>query len=230
MNNAVTLLLDSLRSLIPGVQYKIDAPAEGVEGAWLVYVSLDGHEVVLCWDPQAECPWQLSSSLESDYTEKFDELYRDEWRAVVRIAYLLAFKKGTTPTALSLSALREGLGLSQQEVGQRLAVQQAAISKLENRDNPGLDAIWRYIAALGGEPELRARVAGREFVLLPLVLVREAERMIAQVNETTASPLDRQRAAEFLKRTLPGLRELAGRLDASDLERRAELAIQRAIA
>lgn len=51
----------------------------------------------------------------------------------------------------SLSDLRKLAGLSQAEIAHRLAVGQAAISKIEHRGDVQISSLQRYIAALGGK-------------------------------------------------------------------------------
>ncbi|HIJ84837.1 MAG TPA: helix-turn-helix transcriptional regulator [Magnetococcales bacterium] len=54
----------------------------------------------------------------------------------------------------SLASMRKALGVSQEEMAGRLGVGQAAVSKIENRDDPQLQSLMRYCEALGGRLEL----------------------------------------------------------------------------
>ncbi|MEO5330086.1 MAG: helix-turn-helix transcriptional regulator [Magnetococcus sp. THC-1_WYH] len=63
-------------------------------------------------------------------------------------------RKVRTPERGTLAALRRTLGISQEEMAGRLGVGQAAISKIENRDDPQLNTLIRYCEALGGRLEL----------------------------------------------------------------------------
>lgn len=55
---------------------------------------------------------------------------------------------------LTLAVIRRSLGVSQEEMAKRLGVGQAAVSKIENRDDPQLQSLIRYCEALGGRLEL----------------------------------------------------------------------------
>ncbi|MBF0144856.1 MAG: helix-turn-helix transcriptional regulator [Magnetococcales bacterium] len=54
----------------------------------------------------------------------------------------------------ALAALRRSLGVSQEEMAGRLGIGQAAISKIENREDPQLHSLKRYCEALGGRLKL----------------------------------------------------------------------------
>lgn len=56
-----------------------------------------------------------------------------------------------------LQALRRARNISQQEMAQRLMIKQAAISKMERRDDICLSSLRKYVAALGGHLEIAVR-------------------------------------------------------------------------
>jgi len=63
---------------------------------------------------------------------------------------------------MSLKALRQmASDLNQEDVAQILNVTQGYISKLERQDDMLLSKLYAYVQALGGEVEIKARVAGR---------------------------------------------------------------------
>jgi predicted XRE-type DNA-binding protein len=57
---------------------------------------------------------------------------------------------------VSLEELREGLGITQEELANLLDVQQPAISKLVRRPDMKISTLRDLIAAMGGELEIRA--------------------------------------------------------------------------
>jgi DNA-binding Xre family transcriptional regulator len=61
---------------------------------------------------------------------------------------------------LALSELRAMRRFTQKELAERLEVDQAAISKLENRSDIRLSTLAKVIRALGGKLELRAKFPG----------------------------------------------------------------------
>ncbi|TXD36525.1 helix-turn-helix transcriptional regulator [Lujinxingia vulgaris] len=57
---------------------------------------------------------------------------------------------------LNLKALRKEIGLTQQELADRLEMAQAQVSHIENRDDFLLSTLRRYVEALGGDIEMFA--------------------------------------------------------------------------
>lgn len=64
-----------------------------------------------------------------------------------------------------VSQLRKDRELTQQEVAELLEIRQAAVSKLERQDDVLIQTLARYVRALGGELEIRARFPDREVTL-----------------------------------------------------------------
>jgi predicted XRE-type DNA-binding protein len=62
---------------------------------------------------------------------------------------------------VSLEELREGLGITQEELANLLDVQQPAISKLVRRPDMKVSTLRDLIAAMGGELEIRAAFPDR---------------------------------------------------------------------
>ena len=62
---------------------------------------------------------------------------------------------------VSLEQLREGLGISQEELANVMDVQQPAISKLVRRPDMKVSTLRELIAAMGGEMNITATFAGR---------------------------------------------------------------------
>ena len=55
--------------------------------------------------------------------------------------------------------------MTQAQLAQQLNVGQAAVSKMERRDDVSLNSLRRYIQALGGRLEVIARFADGDFVV-----------------------------------------------------------------
>ena len=62
---------------------------------------------------------------------------------------------------VSLEQLREGLGISQEELANVMDVQQPAISKLVRRPDMKVSTLRELIAAMGGEMHITATFDGR---------------------------------------------------------------------
>jgi len=70
---------------------------------------------------------------------------------------------------LTLRAVREAAGKTQATVASESSIDQADISRLENRttlDDTQIATLSRYIAALGGQLELVARFGDKRIVLV----------------------------------------------------------------
>lgn len=63
----------------------------------------------------------------------------------------------------SLEQIREGLGISQEELASVLDVQQPAISKLVRRSDMKVSTLRDLIAAMGGELQITASFPGGSF-------------------------------------------------------------------
>lgn len=66
---------------------------------------------------------------------------------------------------MDLRALREAVGLTQEELAKRVDVTQSQLSKLERRDDHRISTLRRYVEALGGTLEICAIVGGKRIKL-----------------------------------------------------------------
>lgn len=72
-------------------------------------------------------------------------------------------KRGTAKilAEMELAELREALEIRQADLAQMLKTTQAAVSRLERRDNVTIGSLRGYVEALGGTLELNAVLPGR---------------------------------------------------------------------
>ncbi len=77
-----------------------------------------------------------------------------------------------TRAILHLAEMRAARGVTQDEVGQRMDVSQAHVSKIENKDDLYLSTLDGYIRALGGELHLRVVFPGDQEFDLPINLAQ----------------------------------------------------------
>lgn len=89
----------------------------------------------------------------------FSDLKKD-WNAE-RLAANGARKERLTAERVSLEQLREGLGMSQEELAKVMEVQQPAISKLVRRPDMKVSTLRDLIAAMGGELHITATFSDR---------------------------------------------------------------------
>jgi DNA-binding XRE family transcriptional regulator len=68
--------------------------------------------------------------------------------------------------ALSLRQLREEAGKTQVEVADLAELTQSALSRIERREDNPIDALRRYVEALGGELEVVAVLGNKRVKLL----------------------------------------------------------------
>ena len=66
---------------------------------------------------------------------------------------------------MDLRALREAVGLTQEELAQRITITQSQLSKMERREDHRISTVRRYVVALGGELEIVAVVDGKRILL-----------------------------------------------------------------
>ena len=78
-----------------------------------------------------------------------------------RLARNSTRKSALAAEMASLDQLREGLGLSQEELANVMDVQQPAISKLVRRTDMKVSTLRELIAAMGGELHITATFADR---------------------------------------------------------------------
>lgn len=68
--------------------------------------------------------------------------------------------------ALTLRQLREEAGKTQVEIADLVEVTQSALSRMERREDNPIDALRRYVEALGGELEVVAVLGNKRVKLL----------------------------------------------------------------
>lgn len=91
---------------------------------------------------------------ETGYGEGPAEIFRSPARAAHRVIQLVAPKAALTSTGLR--AVRELYGITQDQIATRLNKGQAAISRLETRNDSKIETLSEYVQALGGKMEIRA--------------------------------------------------------------------------
>jgi predicted transcriptional regulator len=82
-------------------------------------------------------------------------------------------------TACRLAALREGRGLTQTEVAERMGTVQPHIARVEARDDVYLSTLASYIEALGGELRLQAVFPDEEPVEVTLSVASTEQKLEA---------------------------------------------------
>ena len=95
------------------------------------------------------------------FSELRDKLRADPVRAARIDAMEIAIEN-----ALALAEMRRSRGVTQRQLAEAMHVSQANISRIEHGEDVQVSTIQRYIAALGGQLELRAVFPDRSEVLI----------------------------------------------------------------
>lgn len=146
-----------LSGRFPEARIALDDPADPA-GVWYADIVLHDHHVVVQW--HADHGFGISSGVDHAFGEGADEVYQEVEAAYGRLVSLLISGGYTAPPPLRLGALRKELGVSQEALAQDLNVRQAAISKLERREDLLLSTLQSVVRALGGELHVTARFPG----------------------------------------------------------------------
>jgi DNA-binding XRE family transcriptional regulator len=156
--NPLESLRDDLVKRFPGIDAEIDAPADAA-GSWQLDLRPGGRSpwIVVEWKPDQGLGVSTPGSSDAEYGTKPDELYPNTKAAYDRVVQLI-ISNGCTepPVATRLAELRQFRNLSQAEVAGRAGIKQAAIARIEGRDDILLSTLRRVIAAMGGSLSIRA--------------------------------------------------------------------------
>ena len=161
--NAIEYLDELLSRLFPTAETSLSKPLRA-DGFWSLDVRLADYHLGIDW--READGFSLTSDAEHGYGEAADEAYQDFPTASLRAIQLIQHRLETVPPdPVRIKELREKVGVSQTDLARRMGVQQAAVSKLEYRDDTHVATLQSYIQALGGKLILRAVFADREEVI-----------------------------------------------------------------
>lgn len=163
--NAIETLQSEIQRAVPSAWAKLRRP-RAARGMWWLDLKDDEHLVVVQWSEARG--FGVSASLSMDgFGEGPEETFDDRIAAQDRIIELLRTKAHTVPPPeVALRELRGLIGMTQEDLAGRLGVQQAAVSRLERREDITLASLRRYVAALGAELEITARAPNGRVVRL----------------------------------------------------------------
>jgi DNA-binding XRE family transcriptional regulator len=117
-------------------------------GAWW----LDFENLTIEWKPGLG--FGFSFGTETAYGEGPSEIFKTPSRAAIRAEQLLS--SNADLTTARLKTVRELYEKTQEQMAVLLKVQQAAISRLESRDDSKIETLSSYVQSLGGYLEVRA--------------------------------------------------------------------------
>jgi DNA-binding Xre family transcriptional regulator len=153
--NPIERLRDDLVKRFPGIAAQIDAPAD-LAGLWQLDVrpGTGSPWIVVEWKPALG--FGVSTPGSDDYGTKPDELYRNARAAYNRVAQLIeSAGRSEPPAGVRLAELRQVRKLSQADVAARAGIKQAAIARIEGRDDILLSTLNRVVSAMNGKLSIR---------------------------------------------------------------------------
>lgn len=160
---AVGELLLLLQTEAAEATVSLEAGSEA-SGNWWIDATLRDTNVALEWHPTTG--FRLYDPTSDGYGDGPLEIFRSPALAARRVGQFLK-SRTATPVGSWLKQLRELHGLSQETLAARLAVQQAAVSKMESRTELLVSSLAAATEALGGRLEIRAHFPDCDVSLTP---------------------------------------------------------------
>jgi len=151
----VSKLIETVVRERPNARVDVDKP-RNPDGEWMLDIASGRFRTTVAWRPSLG--FGFFTSEEQGIGDRPDEIYRKAEDAYTRLCQLM--ERAESKSSLSsmlLGELRQLVGTPQTELAEKLDINQAAISRLENREDMLLGSLIAYIEAMGGELELRAR-------------------------------------------------------------------------
>lgn len=158
--SAVRQFIEAVETMHPGLHVALEKGGDKA-GDWWVDIGHSKGAFTVHWTPESGFGLHPASE-EAVYGEQPPERYTDTAMVLRRVEQLL--EDGQIGT-VGLRDLREVQGLSQVELAERLGIQQAAVSKVERRQDLHLDTLSAIVKALGGTLDMKVRFPGGEVPL-----------------------------------------------------------------
>lgn len=159
----VLSFVEELRTAFPEANVSLEKG--GQQGlAWWITGEFGDRIVELEW--KSGQGYRLYDPYSNGYGEGPIEVFRNTSIAAKRMAQFLRME---CPQVVGswLRNLRELRGVSQEALGERLGILQAAVSKIERREVVKLSSLKSITQALGGRLEIRACFPDCELSLIP---------------------------------------------------------------
>ncbi|MGV3664154.1 MAG: helix-turn-helix domain-containing protein [Prosthecobacter sp.] len=158
---AVRQLLEALETMHPGISVTCEKGGDKA-GDWWIDVGHRTQSFTVHWESKTGFGLHPASE-DAVFGELPSERYAETAMLLRRVEQLLN-EEGEVG-AVGLRDFREVQGLSQAELAQRLGIQQAAVSKVERRQDLHLDTLSAIVKALGGTLEMKVKFPGGEVPL-----------------------------------------------------------------
>ena len=153
-NHTSRRLVTLVQSNCPAVHCELDRPNSPAYSWWLDVI-LNEYWMIVEWLPDRG--FGLSAGRVGEFGEGADEVYPDLGSVSRRVFWLLEHRGKTAPQfSDQLRQLRVQRRLTQEDLAQRLHVQQSSVSKLEGRgETTSIRKVQEFVAAMGGQLSLR---------------------------------------------------------------------------
>lgn len=161
--NPIEALQRDIERTLPSTWTRLRVP-RNPKGMWWLDAKNGDHLVTVQWSP-ARGFGVSASALPEAYGEGPEETFESAEAASARVLSLLRNEEHTSPPReVVLREVRALLGFTQEQLAERLGVQQAAVSRMERRDDMTLSSLRRYVAALGASLEITVRTESGETI------------------------------------------------------------------
>ena len=157
---AVRQFLEALETMHSGLNVSCEKGGDAT-GDWWMDVGHRSGSFTVHWQPNSGFGLHPASS-DAAFGELPPERYADTAMLLRRVEQLV---DDGEVGSVGLRDLREVQGLSQAELAARLGIQQAAVSKVERRQDLHLDTLSAIVKALGGTLEMKVKFPGGEVPL-----------------------------------------------------------------
>ena len=157
---AVRQFLEALETMHPGLSVSCEKGGDKT-GDWWMDVGHRSGSFTAHWEPKTGFGLHPASA-EAAFGELPPERYADTAMLLRRVEQLV---DDGEVGVVGLRDLREVQGLSQAELAARLGIQQAAVSKVERRQDLHLDTLSAIVKAMGGVLEMKVKFPGGEVPL-----------------------------------------------------------------
>lgn len=152
---AVRQFIEGLEVLCPDAEVSLERGGK-TSGVWWIDIAAPHAHVVVQWSPLAGFSLEEVDAEEPAYGSLPAERYKTVPLTLRRMTQLLASDSQAATGGVALGELREIRGLTQTDLGDRLGIKQAAVSRAERRSDLHLDTLVNIVGALGGKLEIRA--------------------------------------------------------------------------
>jgi helix-turn-helix protein len=148
--NEATQLHALLSTRFPDLDIELDEPAKP-EGSWYLIVARrpDLDPIYVEW--REGQGFGISTPAAGEFGTGPDEVYPLLDKAFRRVVRLVLSSGSTNPPdPISLADLRRKVGLTQEELAERVGVKQANVSRAECREDLRISTVYSMVKAMGG--------------------------------------------------------------------------------